>query len=35
MRGDIVQFAGLDQGSDYTPVCGTGIVASEGSIFPV
>ena len=32
---DSVQFAGLDQGRDDTPVCSTGIVSSEERVFAV
>ena len=35
MRINTVQFAGLDQGSDDGPVCGSGIVASEEPVFAV
>lgn len=35
VRIDTVQFAGLDQGSDDAPVCGSGVVASEERVFAV
>ena len=35
MRIDTVQFAGLDQGRDDAPVCGSGIVAREERVLAV
>ena len=35
-RGQVgVEFAGLDQGRDGGPVCGTGILAREEGVFAV